>query len=105
MRSHKKLLIRLTETMRSHKKLLIGLGVIAVLAAVLVPNAYFIQSVQERPRGRPAETDPDDVLKARKRLGQAVTFKTVSAKPDSGPEFDKLKDFLTTEFHLLLCDP
>src|SRR5208337_3720651 len=83
----------------------IGLGVIAVLVAVLVPNAYFIQSVQERPRGRPAETDPDDVLKARKRLGQAVTFKTVSAKPDSGPEFDKLKDFLTTEFHLLLSDP
>ena len=33
------------------KKVLIGLGVIAVLAGGdLVLNAYFIQSVQERPR-------------------------------------------------------
>ncbi|MGC1721991.1 MAG: M20 family peptidase [Isosphaeraceae bacterium] len=91
--------------MKSYKTLLIGLGGIAVLAAVLVPNAYFIQSVQPRPRGRPAETDPGDVLKARNRLVQAVTFKTVSAKPDSGPEFDKQKDFLRTEFQPLFSDP
>ena len=92
--------------MRRHKRLLIGLGIIAALAASdLVLNSYIIQSVQEPPRGKPAETDRDDVTKARKRLAQAIAFKTVSDDPKCDQEFFKLKDFLTTEFHLLLSDP
>src|SRR5208283_1819293 len=92
--------------MRRHKRLLIGLGIIAALAASdLVLNSYIIQSVQEPPRGKPAETDRDDVTKARERLAQAIACKTVSDDPECAPEFCKLKDFLAREFHELYSNP
>lgn len=92
--------------MRRRRWVLAGLGlIVTVLVGDLLLNALLIRSEQGLPRDKPIPSDPADAEKARRRLGKAVTFRTVSDDPNSGPEFARLKEFLKQEFPRLHSDP